>query len=73
MWKAKIVSKSSVDQSGNIEVVYQILIDDVVTYDQQSVTCTPDGVVERIKARMIELKTKVEAAADLSEGQIIEL
>lgn len=73
MWKAKIVSKSSVDQSGNIEVVYQILIDDVVTYDQQSVTCTPDGVVERIKARMTDLKAKVDAAKEISEGQEIEL
>lgn len=73
MWTAKIISKGLVDASGNIEVVYQILVDGEIMYDNLRASSAPDMTVTNIKAAMATLKEKVEASETISEGQIIEL
>ena len=71
MYKAEIISISSVDASGNMQVVYKIWIDKVVAYDSMTAQGKAEGIVDTIKAQMAGLKTQIVEADKLKVGQEI--
>lgn len=71
MWKAKIKSKSSLDSSGFIDVIYDILIDDVVTYPSLEVTARADEVQLKITEKITDLYNEFLSSQQIQVGDEI--
>lgn len=75
-WKAKIIKLSEIDSNGQMEVVYSILVDGKLAYDNLTTMGTPEDCKDNIVRMGSDLKTKtaqIEIDKILSEGMEIEI
>jgi hypothetical protein len=74
-WKARIVSVSEIDQGNQVEICYQVLVNDKVIYPQCRITCSPDRkeVESRIISFMKSIKDSQAKISDIKIGMEVEL
>lgn len=73
MWKYKITAVSEVNQSGNMEIVFDILRNDNPVFQSLRVTTTPDNYQKAIKQRAMDLKQQVLQRLEIQVGEEGEL
>jgi len=73
MWKAIVNSKADVDSSGNIEVNFDIYLDDKLFAQSMLINGNPNDIEKMVKEVLLNLKNNVDAAKNIKVKQVITL
>jgi hypothetical protein len=68
MWKSKLKSKSSVDAGGEIEIWFEIWVDDELKYPFVKAICKPDEVSQKMEAIMKDLQDAIEVTESIPDN-----
>jgi hypothetical protein len=68
MWKLIVTKISEVSKTGNIEVAFDVYIDDEVKYPNIEVSGKVEDVVNLAKSRILDLKQQVVQSKKIKVG-----
>jgi len=73
MWKAIVNSKADVDSAGNIEVNFDVYLDDKLFAQSMLINGNPNDIEKMVKEVLLNLKNNVDAAKNIKVKQVITL